>query len=96
MALIEATRYFKSDREGTQKIMAKYHAAANKAYLDDAYRTTAKILERVPYVTRDAMRIQLDQVRAANPASKLTDDDIVDDTLVHEIDKEGLIDRLYR
>jgi ABC-type nitrate/sulfonate/bicarbonate transport system substrate-binding protein len=95
-ALIEATRYFKTDREGTQKVMAKYHAAANQAYLDDAYRTTAKILERVPFVTREGMRIQLEQARAANPASKLSVDDIVDDSIVREIEKEGFIDRLYR
>ena len=33
MALTEATHYFKSDKEGTQKIIAKYHASANKGYL---------------------------------------------------------------
>lgn len=96
MALIEATRYFKTDRDGTQKIIAKYHATANKAYLDEAYRTTAKILERTPYATREGMRIQLEQARAANPASKLTVDDIVDDSIVREIEKDGFIDRLYR
>ena len=96
MALIEATRYFKTDRDGTEKIMAKYHATANKAYLDDAYRTTAKILDRIPYVTREGMRIQLEHARAANPASKLTVDDVIDDSIVREIEKEGFIERLYR
>ena len=27
---------------------------------------------------------------------KITDDDIVDDSIVREIEKEGFIDRLYR
>lgn len=76
--------------------MAKYHATANQKYLDDAYRTTAKILERIPYVTRQGMGSQLDQARAVNPASKNTVDDIIDDTVVREIEKEGFIDRLYR
>lgn len=96
MALIEATRYFKTDRDGTQKIMAKSHATANKAYLEEAYHTTAKILERTPYATRAEMRIQLEQARAANPTSKITVDDIVDDSIVGEIEMEGFIDRLYR
>jgi len=96
MALVEAPRYFKTDRDGTQKIMAKYHATANKAYLDDAYQTTAKILDRVAYVTREGMRIQLEQARAANPASKLTVDDVIDDSIVREIEKEGFIKRLHR
>jgi NitT/TauT family transport system substrate-binding protein len=96
IALIEAAHYFKSDKEGTQKIIAKYHSAANKAYLEDAYRTTAKILERTPYVTREGMRIQLEQARSSNPASKLTVNDVVDDTIVREIEKQGFIAQLYR
>jgi ABC-type nitrate/sulfonate/bicarbonate transport system substrate-binding protein len=96
MALTEATHYFKSDKDGTQKIIAKYHASANKAYLEDAYRTTAKILERTPYVTREGMKTQLEQARSANPASKVTVDDVIDDTVVREIEKDGFIERLYR
>lgn len=57
MALIEATRYFKTNRYGTRKIMAKYHATANQGYLDEAYRTTANILERTPYAVREGMRV---------------------------------------
>jgi hypothetical protein len=34
--------------------------------------------------------------RAANPASKLSVDDIVDDGIVRELEKDGFIDRLYR
>jgi NitT/TauT family transport system substrate-binding protein len=96
MALTEATHYFKSDKDGTQKIIAKYHAPANKAYLEDAYRTTAKILERTPYVTREGMKTQLEQARSSNPGSKVTVDDVIDDTVVREIEKQGFIERLYR
>ena len=96
MALTEATHYFKSNKDGTQKIIPKYHASANKAYLEDAYRTTAKILERRPYVTREGMKTQLEQARSANPASNVTLDDVIDDTVVREIEKEGFIERLYR
>jgi len=42
------------------------------------------------------MRIQLEQASSANPTSKLSVDDIVDDSVVREIEKEGFIDRLYR
>ena len=56
----------------------------------------AKILDRVPYVTREGMRIQVEQARAANPASKLTADDVIDDSIVREIEKDGFIERLYR
>src|SRR6059036_1112102 len=47
MALIEASHYFRTNKEGTQKIVAKYLRGANKLYLDSAYQSTLKILERV-------------------------------------------------
>ena len=42
------------------------------------------------------MRIQLEHARSSNPASKLTANDVVDDTIVREIEKQGFIARLYR
>src|SRR5512132_42539 len=53
MALIEATQFFKTNKEASQKIVAKYLRGANRAYLDSAYDSTAKIIERVPYTTRE-------------------------------------------
>src|ERR687892_343173 len=95
MALIEASHYFKTNREGTQKIVAKYLRGANKAYLDSSYESTAKILERVPYTTREGMKIQLDEALKQNPGSKVTVDSLIDDSLVREIEKEGFIDKVY-
>ena len=54
------------------------------------------MFERTPYATREGMRIQLEQAPAVNPASKIAVNDIVDDSIVREIEKEGFIDRLYR
>jgi NitT/TauT family transport system substrate-binding protein len=95
MALIEASHYFKTNKEGTQKIIAKYLRGANKAYLESSYQSTVKILERVPYTTREGMKIQLDEALKLNPGSKVTVDSLVDDTIVREIEKEGFIDRVY-
>ncbi|HYJ16886.1 MAG TPA: ABC transporter substrate-binding protein, partial [Candidatus Limnocylindria bacterium] len=61
MSLIEASHYFKTNKEGAQKVVAKYLRGANKAYLDSSYESTAKILERVPYTSREGMKIQLDE-----------------------------------
>ena len=95
MSLIEASHYFKTNREGTQKIVAKYLRGANKAYLDSSYESTAKILERVPYTTREGMKIQLDDALKLAPGSKVTVDNLIDDSIVREIEKEGFIDRVY-
>ncbi len=95
MALIEASHFFKTNKEASQKIIAKYLRGANKAYLDSAYESTAKVLERVPYTTREGMKIQLDEALKQTPGSKVTVDNLIDDSLVREIEKEGFIDRVY-
>lgn len=95
MALVETAHYFKTNKEGTQKIVAKYLRGANKAYLESSYRSTAKILERVPYTTREGMKIQLEDALKGSPARKVTVDDLIDDSIVRELEKEGFIDRVF-
>jgi len=95
MALIEASQYFKTNKEGAQKIIAKYLRGANKAYLDSSYDSTVKIIERVPYTTREGMKIQLDDALKQAPGSKVTVDSLIDDSIVRELEKEGFIDRVY-
>jgi NitT/TauT family transport system substrate-binding protein len=95
MALIEASHYFKTNKEGAQKIVAKYLRGANKAYLDSSYDSTVKIIERVPYTTREGMKIQLDDALKQAPGSKVTVDSLIDDSVVRELEKEGFIDRVY-
>ncbi|MGH7767645.1 MAG: hypothetical protein ACREQP_09345, partial [Candidatus Binatia bacterium] len=95
MALIEASHYFKTNKEGTQKIVGKYLRGANKAYLESSYQSTVKILERVPYTTREGMKLQLDEALKQSPASKVTVDGLIDDSIVREIEKDGFIDKVY-
>ena len=95
MSLIEASHYFKTNKEGAQKVVAKYLRGANKAYLDSSYESTAKILERVPYTSRDGMKIQLDEALKQAPGSKVTVDNLIDDSVVRELEKDGFIDRVY-
>jgi len=95
MSLIEASHYFKTNKEGSQKIIAKYLRGANKAYLDSSYDSTVKILERVPYTSREGMKIQLDDALKQAPNSKVTVDSLIDDSVVRELEKEGFIERVY-
>jgi NitT/TauT family transport system substrate-binding protein len=95
MSLIEGAHYFRTNKEGTQKVVAKYLRGANKAYLDTSYNSTVKILERVPYTTREGMKIQLDDAMKQAPGAKVTVDSLIDDSVVRELEKEGFIDRVY-
>jgi hypothetical protein len=95
MALIEATHYFKSNKEGAKKIIGKYFSSANAAYLEDNYSATVRILERVPYVTRPGMESLIKDARKTNPGIKVTVNDLVDDTIVRELERDGFIDLVY-
>jgi len=95
MALIDATHFFKTQKEESKRIFAKYSRQNNEAYLELGYEANAKLFERVPLVTREGMEIQLKEASARRPTN-LKVSDIVDDSIVLELEKEGFIDRIYK
>ena len=98
MALIEATYFFKTRKEESKKIFAKYSRQSNEAYLESAYQTIAKLFERVPLATREGMEVQINEALALarKPGAPVKAEDIIDDRLVVELEKEGFIDRIYK
>jgi ABC-type nitrate/sulfonate/bicarbonate transport system substrate-binding protein len=96
MALIEGTHFFKTRKEESKRLLAKYSKQNNEAFLEASYVGNEPIFERLPLVTRDGMDIQLKEAigRRANVNLKL--DDIIDDSVVLQIEKEGFIERLYK
>ena len=98
MALIEATYFFKTRKEESKKIFAKYSRQSNEAYLESAYQTIAKLFERVPLATREGMEVQINEALALmrKPGTAVKVEDIIDDRLVVELEKEGFIDRIYK
>jgi NitT/TauT family transport system substrate-binding protein len=96
MALIESTHFFKTRKEESKKIIAKYNRQNNPAYLEEAYTAVAKLYDRVPLVTREGMEIQIKDALARKPGATLRVEDIVDDSIVRELDKSGFIDKVYR
>ena len=96
MALSEGVYFFKTYKEESKKILAKYTRQNNEAYLEAAYEINAKLLDRVPYVTREGMDLQLKDAVSRKPGSTVKVDDIIDDTVVTELEKEGFFDKLYK
>jgi ABC-type nitrate/sulfonate/bicarbonate transport system substrate-binding protein len=94
MALIEATHFFKTRKEETKKIVAKYSRQDNEGYLEDSWQAMAKLYERVPLVTRPGMEQQIQEaMRKPGAAPKF--EDIVDESIVRELDKTGFIAKVY-
>ena len=96
MALIDGVHFYKTRKEESKKIMAKYTRYNNEAYLEDAYQSSAKLFEQVPLVNREGMDVQVKDAVSRKPGSTLKVDDLVDDSLVLELEKEGFISRIYK
>lgn len=96
MALIEATHFFKTHKAESKKIMAKYSRQDDEVYLERAYNAYAKIHDRVPLVTRKGTEIQIKEAVARKPGAVLRVEEMVDDSIVVELEKDGFIDRVYQ
>lgn len=96
MALIDGTHFFKTQKEESKRIFAKYSRQNNEGYLEAGYQANAKLFERVPFATKEGMAIQIKDALTRKPGASFKVEDILDDSIVTELDKEGFIDRIYK
>lgn len=96
MAHIEATQFFKTRKEESKKIIAKYSRITNEAYLEDAYTASAKLYDRVPLITRAGVETQIKEAVGRKPGAQLRFEDIADESIVRELEKSGFIDNVYK
>jgi ABC-type nitrate/sulfonate/bicarbonate transport system substrate-binding protein len=96
MALIDATHFFKTQKEESKKIFAKYSRQNNDGYLEAGYQANAKLFERVPFGSKEGMEIQIKEALVRKPGTIFKVSDVVDDSIVTELEKEGFIDRIYK
>lgn len=96
MALIEATQFLKTRKEESKKLIAKYSRQNNPAYLESSYAAVAKLHDRVPLVTREGTEVQIKEALARKPGASLRVEDLVDESIVRELEKSGFIDKVYK
>ena len=96
MAHIEAVQFFKNRKEETKKIISKYSRITNEAYLEDAYTASAKLYDVVPLVTRAGTEVQIKEAVSRKPGAQLRFEDMVDESIVRELEKSGFIDKVYK
>jgi NitT/TauT family transport system substrate-binding protein len=95
MAHIEAIHFFKTHKEETKKIISKHSRIDNEAYLEDAHNASAKLYDKVPLVTRAGTEVQIKEAVSRKPGAQLRVEDMVDDSIVRELEKSGFIDKVY-
>lgn len=96
MALIEATHFLKTRKQETMKLIAKYTRQNNPQFLESSWAANVKLHDRVPLVTREGTEVQIKEALARKPGTTLRVEDIVDDSIVRELEKNGFIDRIYK
>src|SRR5918999_253997 len=96
MALIEATHFLKTRKQETVKLIAKYTRQSDPQYLEASYAVNAKLHDRVPLVTRQGTEVQIKEALSRKPGATLRFEDMVDDSIVRELEKSGFIDKVYK
>lgn len=96
MAHIEAVHFVKTRKDESKKIMAKYARTNNEDYLEAAYTASAKLYDVVPLVTRPGVDVQIKEATSRKPGAQLRFEDMVDESIVRELDKSGFIDKVYK
>lgn len=96
MAHIEATQFFKTRKEESKKIIAKYSRIGNENYLEAAYTASAMLYDVVPLVTRAGVETQIKEAVGRKPGAQLRYEDMVDESIVRELEKRGFIDKVYK
>jgi len=85
-------------KDESKKMMSKYARTTNENYLEAAYTASAKLYDMVPLVTRPGVDVQIKEAltTARKPNAQLRFEDMVDESIVREIEKSGFIDKLYK
>ena len=96
MAHIEAVHFVKTRKDESKKIMAKYARTTNEDYLEAAYTASAKLYDAVPLVTRAGTEVQIKEAAGRKPGAQLRFEDMVDESIVRELEKGGFIDKVYK
>jgi NitT/TauT family transport system substrate-binding protein len=96
-AVIEAIHILKTEKEYAKALFKKNLGVSDPEGLERAYRDYSAIFPEVPYPTPDGVKTMLDDLAVKNPKAGTADPkQFVDLSLVAEIEKSGLIKKLYK
>jgi NitT/TauT family transport system substrate-binding protein len=93
---LEGIKAFKTDKELSLKVLAKYLKINDRDVLEKSYEIYRPVYKKVPYGDRRAVNFALEQMSKELPeAAKLNADDFIDNRIISELEKSGFIDQIY-
>jgi len=92
---IEGIKIFKTDKEYSMETLGRYIKTSDREILSKTYDVYRDAWESVPLVRREGIQQALDSIPEAKGV-KLNLDNLIDNSLIHELEKEGFLAELYR
>ncbi|MBI4522763.1 MAG: ABC transporter substrate-binding protein [Deltaproteobacteria bacterium] len=96
MAFIEGIHRYKSDAAFTKRVIGQYARITDAGILDDTYRLFAQKLQKIPYPTPGGIRFALETLIDNPKARQARPEEFYDDTILRALEREGLVEQLYR
>ena len=91
---IEGIKLFKTDKEFSMETLGRYIKTSDREILSKTYDVYREAWETVPLVRREGIQQALDSIAEAKN-TKLNLDSLIDNSLIHELEKEGFLRELY-
>jgi ABC-type nitrate/sulfonate/bicarbonate transport system substrate-binding protein len=97
-ALAEAVHFYKTNKEESLSVISRRLRTSDRPALEETYRQFAqKLHPGKPYPTVEGMNFILDSVKGRFPQGLTVKvEDLIDTSLVKELDESGYIDQLYK
>jgi NitT/TauT family transport system substrate-binding protein len=93
---IEGIKILKTDKEFSMETLARYIKTNDREVLSKTYDVYREAWETVPYVRREGIVQSLESMPdISSKGSKLNLDNLIDNSIIQELEKEGFIKELY-
>jgi ABC-type nitrate/sulfonate/bicarbonate transport system substrate-binding protein len=96
-AIVEGIHFYKTNKERSVDIMAKYMRVNDRQIVEVGYADVSEAYQRKPYPSVKGIALALEELSAKNPAAKgQKPEQFYDARYIKELDESGFIDHMYR
>jgi NitT/TauT family transport system substrate-binding protein len=96
-ALLEGIYVYKTQKEFSKKVIAKYVKTNDADALEDSYQFFSRLVPQKPYPSLEAVKEALAELGEKDPKARAArPEDFADMSLIKEFDDNGFIDGLYK
>lgn len=96
-AIVEGIHVYKTQKEFSKKVIAKYMRVNDAEAIEDSYQFFLPVVPSKPYPPLDGVREVLAELGEKDPKIRnAKPEDFVDSSFVKELDDSGFIDNLYK